>query len=438
MPDNYHYHFIGIGGIGMSAIAMALLKKGFSVSGSDLIDNAQINKLRISGAIIFKSQDFRNINFIEKKYFTKQLIVVISSAIKKTNKELAYCLKNKISIKHRSEILSSIMQAYTSIAIAGTHGKTSTSTFLSTLLDLCTNNSSSIIGGIQPIYNSNSHIKDSKYLVAEIDESDGSASNYISNLAVINNIDFDHCDFYSNIDEVISTFKKFAFNSQECLINYDCKKTRLNIPCDYRWSIKEIKGIEYSLIPEEITHLNTIAKYYENGKLIDSFTIPIPGLHNLSNIAGAIAVCRINKIKTKDIKEKIKYLELPKKRFEFRGTYLKRQIVDDYAHHPREIKTTIALGELFLKAKDNPSKRLVVIFQPHRYSRFEIFANEFAEALSYADKIIITNIYSAGETNINNINSSLIANKIENKNIVFLNDNYEIKDKFDLITQKMT
>ena len=129
---------------------------------------------------------------------------MISSAIKEDNKELTHSRKKKLSVKHRSEILSFIMQTYYSIGVAGSHGKTSTSTFLSTLLDLCTNNTSSIIGGIQPIYNSNSHIEDTKYLVAEIDESDGSTSNYSSDLGVITNIDFDHCDFYTDLDQIIN------------------------------------------------------------------------------------------------------------------------------------------------------------------------------------------------------------------------------------------
>ena len=203
----------------MSAVAIALLEKGFSVSGSDLIQNDQILTIKKMGANIFNTQVQNNIDLIEKKYPNKELNIVISSAIKEDNKELTHSRKKKLSVKHRSEILSFIMQTYYSIGVAGSHGKTSTSTFLSTLLDLCTNNTSSIIGGIQPIYNSNSHIEDTKYLVAEIDESDGSTSNYSSDLGVITNIDFDHCDFYTDLDQIIKAFKNFASNSNKLLIN---------------------------------------------------------------------------------------------------------------------------------------------------------------------------------------------------------------------------
>ena len=177
-----HFHFIGIGGIGMSAIAMALIKKGYSVSGSDLIQNKETKSLKTLGAIIFDSQIKKNIDFVISKFQDHTINCVISSAIKDENEELCFCKKNNLSIKHRSEILAMIMNSYTSLSIAGSHGKTSTSTFLSTLLELCTHDSSSITGGIIPIYESNAHIEDTKYLVTEIDESDGTIKNYNSDI----------------------------------------------------------------------------------------------------------------------------------------------------------------------------------------------------------------------------------------------------------------
>ena len=417
----------------MSAVAIALLEKGFSVSGSDLIQNDQILTIKKMGANIFNTQVQNNIDLIEKKYPNKELNIVISSAIKEDNKELTHSRKKKLSVKHRSEILSFIMQTYYSIGVAGSHGKTSTSTFLSTLLDLCTNNTSSIIGGIQPIYNSNSHIEDTKYLVAEIDESDGSTSNYSSDLGVITNIDFDHCDFYTDLDQIIKAFKNFASNSNKLLINNDCKITRENISHCYKWSLKEINNIDYAMIPKEINNEYTIADYYEKGIFIDAYKIPVPGLHNLSNITAAISACRLNNVSLEKIKENIKYLKLPKRRFEFKGEYNNRLIFDDYAHHPNEIKETIKTARLFTK---NDNKRLVVIFQPHRFSRVEKFLNEFAIELSKADSIIITNIYGAGEENKNNINSMIIAKKIlkKNKNVILLKDNYEVIKNFNNIT----
>ena len=148
-----HFHFIGIGGIGMSAIAMGLLKKGYSISGSDLVENDETDKLKRSGAQIFNSQTKENIEILYSKLNNKRINFVVSTAIKPNNAELSYCKENNFPIKHRSDILAMLMESYTSIAVAGSHGKTSISTFLSTILDLCTKDSSSITGGIIPIYN---------------------------------------------------------------------------------------------------------------------------------------------------------------------------------------------------------------------------------------------------------------------------------------------
>tara|TARA_B100000902_G_scaffold399137_1_gene468600 strand:+ start:1638 stop:3047 length:1410 start_codon:yes stop_codon:yes gene_type:complete len=437
-----HFHFIGIGGIGMSAIAMALLKKGYSISGSDLVINNEINQLKKSGALIFNSQNESNIEHLNSKLEDKVINFVVSSAIKPENKELHYCLKKKLPIKHRSEILAVLMKSYTSLAIAGSHGKTSTSTFLSTLLELCTHDSSSITGGIIPIYNSNAYIDDTKFLVTEIDESDGTINKYECDIGIINNIDFDHCDHFSNINEVLSSFLEFASNSKKLLINYDCEITRENFNSQSQWSNKEKENVTYSIIPSVLNKEYTVGKYYENGNFIDTINIPIPGLHNLSNVTAAIAVSRLIGVDFKKIKKNIKYLKLPKKRFEFRGELDKRFIYDDYAHHPNEIKATIELARLFVNNKNNnqelKQERLVVIFQPHRFSRVKEFINEFAEELSKADVIYITDIFSAGEINKYEVNSETITKLIfkKNKNVKFLKDYYQIKNNFHKLTSE--
>ena len=433
-----HFHFIGIGGIGMSAIAIALIQKNCSVSGSDLVKNKETIKLKELGAIIFESQKKENIDFVNSKFRNQNINFVISSAIKDNNEELNYCKKNNFLIKHRSEILAMIMKSYISLSVAGSHGKTSTSTFLSTLLELSTHNSSSITGGIIPIYKSNAYIENTKFLVTEIDESDGTISNYKSDIGIINNIDFDHCDHFSNIDEVIFSFKKFASNSKKLLINNDCEITKNNFTSNNKWSIKEINNIDYSIIPETVTKDNTIGKYYEQGNFIDKLCIPVPGLHNLSNITGAIAASRMIGVSFKEIKKNINYLELPKKRFEFRGRLYERIIYDDYAHHPNEIRATINLARLFIDDfYVNQKCRLVAIFQPHRFSRVTNFLDEFVNELSKADVIFLTNIFGAGEKNTSNINSKLIANLIykNNKNVKYLKNNYAIKDKFFELTK---
>ena len=438
MFNKDHYHFIGLGGIGMSGIALVLLKKGLSVSGSDITKNDRLTEIEKKGGIVFNSQKPQNIVFIKQKFNTKNIIIVISSAIKNKNEELNYCIQNQLTIKHRSEILSLIMKSYRSIAVAGSHGKTSTSTLLTTLVDLCTRDTSSIVGGVLPKYESNTIIKKSTYFVAEIDESDGTICEYQPYLGIINNIDFDHCDYYSNLNEVISSFNKFGSNSKILLTNDDCKITKENVSSDYTWSITKTKNVDFAMISNKFDPEYTIADFYEQGKAITRIKIPIPGIHNLSNITAAISACRIINIDINCILENIHSLQLPRKRFDLRGEILGRKLIDDYGHHPNEIKATIALARLFIKKRNNNINRLVLIFQPHRYSRIKKFFNQFIKELSKADYIIITNIFSAGENKLNNINSQLIVDKIYkiNKNVKFINSYHEVAKNFFDITNK--
>ena len=239
----------------------------------------------------------------------------------------------------------------------------------------------------------------------------------------------------------MSSFKDFAFNSKKLLLNFDCTITKTNLNSKINWSIKETKNVTYSIIPTVVNQDHTIGRYYENGNFIDILKIPIPGLHNLSNITASIAASRMVGVKFNEIKKNIKYLKLPKKRFELRGELDERSIYDDYAHHPNEIKATINLARLFINQNNNKKgekSRLVVIFQPHRYSRVKQFVNEFAEELSKADVIYITNIYGAGEINKDKINSEIISNIIykKNKNVKYLKDFHEIINKFYQLTEK--
>jgi len=422
----------------MSGIALFLLKKGSSISGSDITTNDRLKEIANNGGILFHSQNPENIEFIKKKFNNKKITIVISSAIKNKNKELNYCIEQKLMIKHRSEILSLIMKSFKSIAVAGTHGKTSTSTLLTTLIDLCTKDTSSIVGGILPMYESNTIIKDSKYLIAEIDESDGTTCKYNPDLGIINNIDYDHCDYYSDIKKLISSFNKFGSNSKILLTNDDCKITKENVSSDYTWSITKTKNVDFAMISNKFDPEYTIADFYEQGKAITRIKIPIPGIHNLSNITAAISACRIINIDINCILENIHSLQLPRKRFDLRGEILGRKLIDDYGHHPNEIKATIALARLFIKKRNNNINRLVLIFQPHRYSRIKKFFNQFIKELSKADYIIITNIFSAGENKLNNINSQLIVDKIYkiNKNVKFINSYHEVAKNFFDITNK--
>ena len=207
------------------------------------------------------------------------------------------------------------------------------------------------------------------------------------------------------------------------------------------WSNTTAKNVAYAIIPTEINSKYKIGKYYENGNFISSLNIPIPGLHNLSNITAAIAASRMIGVDFIEIKKNIKYLKLPKKRFEFRGQIDERILYDDYAHHPNEIKETIKLGRLLIQQKHNiehQKSRLIAIFQPHRYSRVKQFAKEIAYELSKVDIIYVTDIYGAGEMNEDKINSTIITDLIykQNKNVYYINNYQEIRENFYKLTQQ--
>ncbi len=415
-PKKVHIHFIGVGGIGMSALAMILADKGYSVSGSDTQVNNTINQLISSGVKIFNKQNESNINEIINNQ-PIEILIVKSSAISKNNIELIYAKQIGLKILHRSEILAYLIRNKKSILIAGTHGKTTTSTYLATLLALCKTYPSVAIGGIVPLFKSNYTVGKGKYFVAEADESDGSLIRFKPNISLITNIELDHTDYYKNLDALIATMRQFADNSDNVIANYDCINIRENIKASIWWSIKEIKNLDFAAIPIKSNGYETTAAYYEQETFISEITIPIPGIHNLSNAIGAIAGCRIAGIPFKKIKNILCKMTAPERRFEIKGIWDNKIIIDDYAHHPSEIRATISMARLMIESKKTilpiSVNRIIAIFQPHRYSRTKQFHNEFALSLIAADIIIIAPIYSAGEKEIKGITHHLIADSIK-------------------------
>ena len=428
-----HIHFIGIGGIGMSALAMIVAKNGYSVSGSDKKNSLTLKKLADNQVHIFQTQEKSNINEIIDIY-GKNILIVRSSAIREDNLELSEAKKHKITIHHRSEILAFLIEQKKSIIVSGSHGKTTTSTFITTLLSYANKNPTAVIGGIVPIYKSNYNFSNSDLLIAEADESDGSLVRFNPNIGIITNLELEHVDHYQNLEDLIKTMKQFANNCKYLLTNFDCKNLRNNVQ-DSKWfSIQKTYNIDYALIPQESNGSEIFAAYYEKEKLIDIIKLPLPGLHNLSNAAAAIAACRIAGIHFKDIKKGIKNLQLPLRRFEYKGLWKNRLIVEDYSHHPSEIDAAISIASTIIKTKNNFSKispkRLVTIFQPHRYSRTKTFQKEFAKSLSNSDLVFITPIYSAGENEIKEISNKTIGSELKrlkpNLEIYTPNNNKEL------------
>ncbi len=425
-----HIHFIGVGGIGMSALALILVKRGYWISGSDQKPTRSLNHLTTAGIKIFKSQNANNINSICKSTSQKPL-VVISTAVPQSNPELKAAKLANLQICHRSDILAALIKKQKSILVAGSHGKTTTSTFLTTLLAKGNQDPTAIIGGIIPHYQSNAHAGSGEILVAEADESDGSLVKFQAQIGLITNLELDHTDHYNNLKDLIKTMQFFSKNCKHLLANYDCLNVRNHIQASAWWSVKTSDNIDFSALPIKIDGNLTIADIYEKGRKIDQITLTLPGIHNLSNTIAAIGACRIAGIPFSIIRKNLPYLKTPGRRFEFRGIWNGRQIVDDYAHHPSEVNITLKMANLIIQSGHSPlpkqPKRLVVVFQPHRYSRLKNFLKDFALALGKSDIIIITPVYSAGEIPIKDINSKSLSVYIKaiypNKK-VFLVENF--------------
>tara|TARA_B100000214_G_scaffold368397_1_gene339889 strand:- start:163 stop:1647 length:1485 start_codon:yes stop_codon:yes gene_type:complete len=411
-----HIHFIGIGGIGMSALAMILLKNGYSISGSDIKNSHILNELSDNNVTIFNTQKASNIEKILIKK-NKNILIVISSAIGRENLELQQAKDYNLPIKHRSEILEFLINQKKSIVISGSHGKTTTSTYITTLLSILNKNPTSIIGGIVPLYNKNYNLGNSELLVAEADESDGSLVKFNPSIGVITNIELEHVDHYLDLEHLIKVMKEFAENCNTLIANYDCDNLKNKVEASHWFSIQKVSNVHFALIPKKSTGYEFIAEYYEKEKFIDLIKLPILGLHNLSNAVAAIAACRVSGILFKDIKKGINYLKLPARRFDYRGLWRNRLIVEDYAHHPSEIDATISIASSIINTKNNfgqiSANRLVSIFQPHRYSRTKKFYKEFARSLSKSDLVFITPIYSAGENELEGISNKSIGNELK-------------------------
>ncbi|WP_413678870.1 UDP-N-acetylmuramate--L-alanine ligase [Prochlorococcus sp. MIT 0916] len=412
----HHIHFIGIGGIGMSGLAMILAKNGYSISGSDQKKSQTLEELARGEIHIFQTQKESNIDEIFKVH-GKNILIVRSSAIRENNLELCKAKKYNLTINHRSEILAFLIEQKRSIIVSGSHGKTTTSTFIATLLSFAKRNPTAIIGGIVPLYKKNYNFSDGELLIAEADESDGSLVKFNPNIGLITNLELEHVDHYLNLEDLIKTMKQFAQKCENLIINYDCKNLKNNIQTSKLFSIQKINNIDFALIPKESNGCEISAEYYEKEKFIDIINIPVPGIHNLSNAVAAIAACRIAGIPFKDIKKGIAYLQLPLRRFDYKGLWKNRLIVEDYAHHPSEIDAAISIASTIIKTKNNLSqispKRLVTIFQPHRFSRTKKFQKEFAKSLSKSDLVFISPIYSAGEDKIEGINNKSIGYELK-------------------------
>ena len=430
------FHFIGIGGIGMSALAYVVARRQLPVSGSDLRSSHITDRLKSLGVKIFNSQDASNLDYFttapinklqplpvtpgvqpetapasNKSKLANLPQIVCSTAIAKNNPEYQAAVKLGCPIFHRSDLLAALIEQYQSIAVSGTHGKTTTSSLIGYMLLECNLDPTIIVGGEVDAWDGNARSGGGEYLVAEADESDGSLVKHHPSIGVITNIELDHPDRYRDIKEVVNIFQTF---SAQCNILIGCIDDPIiaaELPLTISYSLNPASGADY-IIKEAAYHgLGSNAQIWERGVCLGELTLPMLGEHNLSNALAAIAVGRQIGLEFSTIARSLATFGGTKRRFEKRGEVNNIVFIDDYAHHPSEIEVTLAAAKLRVEG-NNSLQRVVAIFQPHRYSRTQTFLSEFALAFKNADVVVIVDIYSAGEKNNYNISGEDLAKAI--------------------------
>lgn len=416
------FHFIGIGGIGMSALAYVLAKRQMPVSGSDLRPSHITRKLESIGTHIFGRQEASNLEFFHSSESANRVLlnspeilanaskstlpqVVCSTAINANNLEYKAALELGCPIFHRSDVLAALISDYYSIAVAGTHGKTTTSSMIGYMLLEAGLDPTIIVGGEVDAWEGNARLGQSKYLVAEADESDGSLVKHAPEIGIITNIELDHPDHYDTLEEVVNIFQKFASSCKTLIGCIDCDTVRERFKPTITYSLNPETGADYSVTNIDYRADGSTALVWEKGKALGVLKLRLLSRHNLSNALSAVAVGRALGLEFGTIAKGIATFEGARRRFEFRGEVGGITFIDDYAHHPSEIRATLAAASL----QARPGQRVVAIFQPHRYSRTLTFLAEFAESFTHADLVVLTDIYSAGEPNLGQISGEKLA-----------------------------
>lgn len=411
-------HFVGIGGIGMSGIAWLCLKKGYRISGSDIKSSSIIDRLVTDGAEVNIGHRSENVRGAD--------IVVYSSAVLSHNPELAEAKRRNLALFKRGEFLSRLAEAKECIAVSGAHGKTTTSSIISTMLQEANLTPSGVIGALVPYLNGNAFIGDGKYFVVEADESDGSFLYLKPVYAVVTNIDLEHLDYYENIEHIREAYLKFMNNVRQggaavCWGDGPHIKRVLrrfkNRVLTYGFS----KNNNIYADKIRVEDLSSEFRCFYQKKDIGIFRMRIPGEHNILNAMAAIIVGLDIGLEPNVIRSAIFQYKGAERRFQVKAEVDGILVVDDYAHHPTEIKATLKVG------RNMKRKRLISIFQPHRYSRTKFLKKEFAGAFNDTDFLILTDIYPANEKPIYGVTSMSIYNEV--LKLKRINVNYVAKDR---------
>ena len=400
-------HFIGIGGAGMSGLARIALTHGAQVSGSDEKDSSVLAALSALGATVFSSHSAENVQSAD--------LVIYSNAISHSNSERVAAENLNIPSYTRAQALALLMSESISIAVAGTHGKTTTSSMLTVALQACGVDPSFAIGGTISASGSNAHRGTGEYFVAEADESDGSFIEYKPFGAIVTNVEHDHVDYFATPADVTAAFEDFAQTiSSDGFLVY-CADDAGSLALGR--SKRSYLSISYGENAESDLHIDQVelgakgsrARALWKGKSIGHLELNVPGRHNIDNAAAALAVGLHLGLPTAGLLAGLASFAGTGRRFELKGTVHGIRVIDDYGHHPTEIRVTLDAARRY--AGDG---RLLVIFQPHRYSRTQAFMSEFASALSLADDVTLLEVYAASEKPIPGVSSEAIAQSMTN------------------------
>jgi UDP-N-acetylmuramate--alanine ligase len=399
-------HFIGIAGAGMSGLARIALSHGLSISGSDSKDSSVVLALRALGAEVHIGHDAIHLDGAD--------IVVFSNAISASNPEIKRSQELGVPLLTRAQALAILMSASKSIAVAGTHGKTTTSSMLTVALQACGIDPSFAIGGTLTASGSNAHRGTGDYFVAEADESDGSFLEYRPFSAIVTNVEHDHVDFFATKESVMNIFTEFAQSISPQGFFIYCKDDAGAVEIAAteflatKVSYGQDEGADLLIDSIKLLPGGSTARALWKGRAVGTIELQVPGHHNLLNAAAALAMGLSIGQPAAALLEGLASFQGAGRRFELKASVAGIRVIDDYGHHPTEIDVTLTAARRY--AGDG---RVLVIFQPHRYSRTQAFLDQFASSLDLADLTILLEIYPASEKPIAGVSASLIAQKME-------------------------
>jgi UDP-N-acetylmuramate--alanine ligase len=421
LHKKHRIHFVGIGGIGMSGIAEVLLNLGYVVSGSDIHDSEVTQRLRSLGAQVFVGHQ-------EENLAANPSVVVISTAVKYSNPEILEARRRQIPVIPRAEMLAELMRMKYGVAVAGSHGKTTTTSMIAAVLSTAGLDPTMVIGGRVRMFGTNAKMGQGEILVAEADESDGSFLLLSPTIAVVTNIDREHMDFYQTMERLNESFlayiNKIPFYGLAVLC-LDNAYVRALLP-----KVRK-RYVTYGLSPEaefSARDLNMKAAdveftVFRQANPLGKLQLHLPGRHSVTNALAAVAVAHELEIPFKHIGDALNTFTGIHRRFEIKGEPRGIMVIDDYGHHPEEIRAT--LGAL----RDSWKRPLTVIFQPHRYSRTRDLFDEFLTAFDDADRLVLTEIYPAGEDPMPEVSGEMLYHAIKKRghiDVEFIADKAQI------------